>query len=139
MRSSKYLLPLAALALLTSVAEGQSHSRSVPPDMVQFLVDSATGDIHAHHPPAGRIQFRHARIGTLPQHDGNTFYLICAEVAGVPPGGKPTWVPFATIKMATYEQWNGAQAASGWCRRPDISWDPRTDITAALQARYDSL
>lgn len=139
MRPVKYLLPLVALALGTSVASGQNHPRSVPPDMVQFLVDSATGDIHAHHPPAGRITFRHARIGTLPQPDGQTFYLICAEFAGVTPRAKPTWVPFATIKMATYEQWNGAQAASGWCRRRTITWDPRNDITAALQAKSDSL
>jgi hypothetical protein len=123
----------------TAAAAAQSSFRAVSPDAVQFLVDSATGDIHAHHPPAGRIQFRHARIGTLPQPDGTTFYLICAEYAGVTQGRKPTWVPFVTIKMEAYEQWLGAEATQNWCQRRRPTWDPRTDITAALQAKYDSL
>jgi Cu/Ag efflux protein CusF len=132
---------LAALFVIvgTTVAAAQSRSRVVPPEAVQYLLTSATTDIRAHHPPAGRITFRHARIGTLPQPDGQTFYLICAEVAGVTEGSKPTWTPFVTIKMAEYEQWLGVEATKDWCQHRHPTWDPRTDITAALQARYDSL
>ena len=139
MRFRSILLAAVCVTLGPTAVAAQSSSRAVPPDAVQFLVDSATGDIHAHHPPAGRVQFRHARIGTLPQPDGTTFYLICAEYAGVIQGSKPTWVPFVTIKMETYEQWLGPEATKNWCRRRTITWDPRADITAALQAKYDSL
>jgi hypothetical protein len=139
MRFRSILLAAAFIALGTTVATAQSRPRAVPPWAVQFLVDSATGDIHTHHPPAGKVQFRHARIGTLPQPDGTTFYLICAERAGVTEGSKPTWVPFVTIKMETYEMWLGEEATKDWCQHRHPIWDPRTDITAALQAKYDSL
>ena len=133
------LLAAALVTLGTTVANAQSGSRTVPAEWVQFLVDSATGDLHAHRPPAGKVQFRHARIGTLPQPDGTTFYLVCAEYAGVTQGSKPTWVPFVTIKMQTYEAWRGKEATKDWCEHRHPTWDPRTDITAALQAKYDSL
>jgi hypothetical protein len=139
MRIRSILLATVFVTFGPAAATAQSSFRAVPPDAVQFLVDSATGDIHAHHPPAGRIQFRHARIGTLPQPDGTTFHLICAEYAGVTQGRKPTWVPFVTIKMETYEQWLGEEATQNWCQRRHPTWDPRTDVTAALQAKYDSL
>lgn len=139
MRVRSILLATACVTFGPTAAAAQSSSRAVPPDAVRFLVDSATGDIHAHHPPAGRIQFRHARIGTLPQPDGTTFYLICAEYAGVTQGRKPAWMPFVTIKMEIYEQWLGEEPPRNWCQRRHPTWDPRTDITAALQARYDSL
>ena len=132
---------LAALIVSsgTTAATAQSRSHAVPQEWVQFLIDSATGDIHAHHPPAGKVTFRHARIGTLPQADGTTFYLVCAEFAGVTAGTKPTWMPFVTIKMETYEQWLGPQASKKWCQHRRPTWDPRSDITPALQAKYDSL
>ncbi len=139
MRVRSIMLAALFVTIGTTVATAQSRPRAVPSWAVQFLLDSATGDIHAHHPPAGKVQFRRARIGTLPQPDGTTFYLVCAEYAGVTEGRKPTWVPFVTIKMETYEQWLGAEATKDWCQRRHPSWDPRTDITAALQARYDSL
>ncbi|HWA40602.1 MAG TPA: hypothetical protein VG712_03265, partial [Gemmatimonadales bacterium] len=103
MRVRSILLAALFVALAQTTAGAQSSARAVPPEAVQFLIDSATGDIHAHHPPAGRVTFRRARIGTLPQPDGTTFYLVCAEVAGVTEGAKPTWMPFVTIKMETYE------------------------------------
>lgn len=139
MRFRSILLVIPALALFTSVAAAQRSSNPVPPEAVEFLVHTATGDIHAHHPPAGKVTFRHARIGTLPQADGRTFYLVCAEMAGVTEGGKPTWVPFVTIKMEDYEQWLGPTATKDWCQHRHPTWDPRTDVTALLQARYDSL
>jgi Cu/Ag efflux protein CusF len=139
MRSRSILLAAVIITVGTTVAAAQSHSRAVPPEAVQFVVNAATTDIHAHHPPAGKVQFRHARIGTLPQPNGTTFYLVCAEVAGVTEGTKPTWVPFVTIKMADYEQWLGEEATKDWCRHRKPIWDPRTDITVALQAKYDSL
>ena len=139
MQIRSFLLAAAMVTVGASHAVAQSAPRAVPQEWVQFLIDSATGDIHAHHPPAGQVQFRRARIGTLPQPDGRTFYLVCAEVAGVIPGQKPTWEPFVTIKMETYEQWRGEAAAKEWCRGRHPIWDPRTDITTALQARYDSL
>jgi len=139
MRPRSTLLAALLVTIGTSVATAQSGSRAVPAWAVQFLVDSATWDIHAHHPPAGKVQFRNARIGTLPQPNGTTFYLVCAERAGVTEGNKPTWVPFVTIKMETYEQWLGEEAFKDWCYHRKPIWDPRTDITAALQAKYDSL
>jgi hypothetical protein len=139
MRIRSILLAVLLVTLGTTVAAAQSRSRAVPTEAVQYLLTSATSDIHAHHPPAGRITFRHARIGTLPQPDGQTFYLICAEYAGVTPGSKPTWMPFVTVKMAEYEQWLGPEATKDWCQHRHPTWDPRTDITAALQARSDSL
>ena len=139
MRLRSILLAAVAVILGPTAATAQSTLRAVPPWAVQFLLDSATGDIHAHHPPAGHVQFRRARIGTLPQADGTTFYLLCAERAGVIEGSKPIWVPFVTIKMTTYEQWLGEQPTKDWCQGRHPIWDPRTDITAALQARYDSL
>ena len=139
MRVRSILLAALFVTLGTTVVTAQAGPRAVPPWAVQFLLDSATGDIHAHHPPAGKIQFRHARIGTLPQPDGTTFYLVCAEYAGVTEGQKPIWLPFVTIKMQTYEQWLGSEATKDWCQHRHPTWDPRSDITAALQARYDSL
>lgn len=139
MKARSILLILLCALAATSVARAQSRPLAVPAWAVQFLVDSATWDIHAHHPPAGKIQFRNARIGTLPQADGTTFYLVCAEYAGVVEGQKPTWRPFVTIKMETYEQWLGEEATKDWCKHRHPTWDPRTDITAGLQAKYDSL
>lgn len=139
MRYRSTLMTAAFLAAGATVATAQSRSRTVPPDAVQYLLESATGDIHAHHPPAGKVTFRRAQIGTLPQPDGQTFYLICAEYAGVTEGTKPAWMPFVTIKMQEYEQWNGVEATRNWCHHQKPTWDPRTDITAALQAKYDSL
>ena len=139
MRVRSILLAAVCITGGTTFATAQSHPRAVPPEAVQFTVNAATGDIHAHHPPAGKIQFRNARIGTLPQPDGQTFYLVCGEYAGVTQGTKPTWVPFVTIKMADYEQWLGEEATKDWCHHRHPTWDPRTDITAALQAKYDSL
>lgn len=139
MRVRSILLAATITIVVPTAATAQSTSRAVPAEWVQFLVDSATGDIHAHHPPAGHVTFRRARIGTLPQPDGTTFYLVCAEFAGVTEGSKPTWMPFVTIKMETYEQWLGEEATKDWCQHRKPVWDPRTDITAALQAKYDSL
>ncbi len=139
MRVRSILLGLTAAIATASGVAAQSHSRAVPAEAVQFLVNTATTDIHAHHPPAGKIQFRRARIGTLPQPDGKTFYLVCAEMAGVTPGGKPSWIPFVTIKMEDYEQWLGPEATKDWCGHRKPIWDPREDVTALLQAKYDSL
>jgi len=139
MRVRPLLLAAVFISIGTTAASAQSGPRAVPAEVVQFLVTTATNDIHAHHPPAGKIHFRRARIGTLPQTDGRTFYLVCAEMAGVREGTKPTWVPFVTIKMEDYEQWLGSEATKDWCQHRKPIWDPRTDVTALLQARYDSL
>lgn len=139
MRSRSILLAAVVITAGTTIAAAQSTPRVVPAEAVQFLVTTATNDIHAHHPPAGHVTFRHARIGTLPQPDGTTYFLVCAEFTGVTEGGRPTWVPFVTIKMEDYEQWLGETATNDWCQQRHPIWDPRTDITAALQVRYDSL
>jgi hypothetical protein len=53
-------------------------------------------------------------------------------------GGKPEWLPFATIKTSGYEQWIGAQAVS-YCQSASVIWDKDADLSSELQKRLDSL
>ena len=138
MRVPTLILAAALVAGGASGAHAQASPKAAPPEVVQYLFASAASDVHAH-PPIGTVRFRQVRIGHSLKPDGTPQYLMCGQYAGAPHGGQAVWVPFVTIKMTTYEQYIGTQATSSWCNRPDIAWDSETDLSAGLQAKFDSL
>jgi hypothetical protein len=103
---------------------------------VQYLIESAASDFHAHG-PLKPIHFRNVRFGHVKSSDV-TMYMLCGQFTPDPKTDKAKWVPFVTIKTHAYEQYLGDQAAS-LCKRSSITWDIQKDLSSSLQDRYDSL
>jgi len=118
-------------------APASQAQKASPDPPVQFLLEAAATDFHAHHPPYP-ARFRHVRIGHIMTSDGTKQYMLCGEFLPAQEGGKSDWTPFATIKTSGYEQWAGSQAAT-FCHQSKIVWDKQGDLSSSLQDRFDSL
>jgi hypothetical protein len=103
---------------------------------LQYLLTSAATDFHTQARSAS-FRFREVRFGHV-MHNGVEQYMLCGEYMSDQNGSKAEWVPFATIKTSSYEQWNGNQAES-FCKRSSVIWAKDGDLSSSLQRRLDSL
>lgn len=137
------LVPLAALTLVSpGVATPAPIATAVPQlaataSPVQFLLESAATDFHAHPPvPVG---FREVRAGHVTAANGTTQYMLCGLfLPPAPAGGQADWTPFVTLKTSGYEQWLGGQAVA-FCQQPSMVWDEGGDLSGSLLSRLDAM
>jgi hypothetical protein len=126
-------MKITKLLLVLVLASSAIAAQVLP---VQYLIESAASDFHAHG-PSKPIHFRNVRFGHAKSSDVTT-YMLCGQFTADPKTDKAKWAPFVTIKTSGYEQYLGDQAAS-YCRRSSITWDIQKDLSSSLQDRYDSL
>lgn len=142
MRTPAILLATLALALAAcgraAGTRGAAEARRAASDSAaQFLLTSAAADFHAHRPP-DPTRFRDVRLGHISLPGGMPQYLLCGSFQTAADSGSATWLAFATIRTSGYEQYVG-EGSMARCERPAIVWVDAGDLTAALQARLDSL
>ena len=120
---------IAVLLVTLSLAACQStRPASIDPATVEFLLNSASSDFHAHGPAPAR--FRNVRAGYLLNTDGTKSYRLCGEFQRA---NDNVWLQFATIKTSGYEQYVGPETLS-YCLGTSIVWDDR-DLSTSLKLR----
>lgn len=118
-----------SMKLILAVALAASQLTAQSPEVVD-LVAISTRDFQAHLvPPVADA--RNVRVGQYPDQAGGTFLIICGEVlqTGADARNADGWMPFATIKMMDYEQWNGP-SSDRFCNDPSVTWYSGVDLTA---------
>ncbi len=132
---------LAILLMLAGCTTSASRTASEFPDAashraIHTLIAYSTADFHEHG-PAGPGRFRDVRSGYLLTASGEPQYMLCGEFLQAQEDGTTRWMPFATLKTSSYEQWIGAQSAT-FCKAESTKW-LKGDLSSALQSTLASL
>jgi hypothetical protein len=148
----KSILIAALLVSLTACGSSQNENEqdSVPPadttvtvqpvpvssDSVRdYLSQSCVADLYAQN-PTSQFEFRNASLG-YKTANGQPYFVLCGEFRSKAQDQWTEWIPFATIKTAAYEQWQGAPAIS-YCADTALMRN-MMDISPMIQTKMDSL
>jgi len=138
-------LACSTASLRRSESQPQSPSQTQETELreaaldsvVQFLLNAAATDFHAHRPP-DPVRFRQVRLGHITTSSEEKQYLLCGQFQPRQQEGMVEWISFTIIKTSGYEQWLGGQAEA-FCRKASVIWDKVSDLSDDLLSRYHSL
>lgn len=107
---------------------------------LEFLLASAAADFQSHPPGGARLRFENVRLGYLGAPAGTLRYMLCGSFSSDESGSSAETTPFATVDSPGgpngYQQLLGE---SSMCADPAATFDSTSDLSSALQSRFDSI
>ena len=107
---------------------------------MEFLLASAAADFQSHPPGGARLRFQNVRLGSLGTSEGTLRYMLCGSFSSDESRLSDGTTPFVTVDSPGgpngYQQLLGANSM---CTDPAATFDSTSDLTSALQSRFDSI
>jgi hypothetical protein len=120
-------------------ARSNTHDASRDAKM-EFLLASAAADFQSHPPGGARLRFQNVRLGYLATSADTPRYMLCGTFSSDEPRSRAETTTFVTVDSPGgpngYQQLLGANSM---CADPAATFDGASDLSAALQSRFDSI
>ena len=107
---------------------------------IEFLIASAAADFQSHPPGGARLRFQNVRLGYLSTPAGTPRYMLCGTFSSDESSSSAETTSFATVDSPGGP--NGYQQLLGensMCADPAAIFDSTSDLSSALQSRFDSM
>lgn len=120
-------------------ARSNTHDASSAAKM-EFLLASAAADFQSHPPGGARLRFQNVHLGYLGTSAGTLRYMLCGTFSSDESRLSAETTPFVTVDSPGgpngYQQLLGANSM---CADPAATFDSTSDLSSALQSRFDSI
>lgn len=120
-------------------AQSNAHDAARAARM-EFLIESAAADFQSHPPGGARLRFQNVRLGYLSTSAGTPRYMLCGTFSSDESSSSAETTPFATVDSPGgpngYQQLLGANSM---CADPAATFDSTSDLSSALQSRFDAI
>ncbi len=120
-------------------AQSNAHDASKAAKM-EFLLASAAADFQLHPPGGARLRFQNVRLGYMGTSAGTPRYMLCGTFSSDESRLSAETTPFVTVDSPGGP--NGYQQLLGensMCADPAATFDSTSDLSSALQSRFDSI